>query len=83
MTRRSAPPMPRSGWMKMIVFFFAGADFLSEGEAGMIVFFFFFCRGEGGNGVVWIYDKRYVIGFNYLRERGEVESFFFYAEEVF
>lgn len=36
MTRRSAPPMPRSGWMKMIVFFFAVADFLSEG--GMIVF---------------------------------------------
>lgn len=33
MTRRSAPPMPRSGWMKTIVFFFffGGADFLSEG----------------------------------------------------
>ena len=30
MTRRSAPPMPRSGWMKMIVFFFGGADFSSE-----------------------------------------------------
>lgn len=41
MTRRSAPPMPRSGWMKMIVFFFAGAAFLSEG--GMIVF-----RGKMG-----------------------------------
>ena len=28
MTRRSAPPMPRSGWMKMIVFFFGGGAFL-------------------------------------------------------
>lgn len=35
MTRRSAPPMPRSGWMKIIVFFFGGADFLSE--RGIIV----------------------------------------------
>ena len=40
MTRRSAPPMPRSGWMKMIVFFFGGgADFSTEGA---IIFFFFF-----------------------------------------
>lgn len=28
MTRRSAPPMPRSGWMKMIVSFFGGGAFL-------------------------------------------------------
>ena len=57
MTRRSAPPMPRSGWMKMIVFFFAGADFLSEGEAGMIVFFlfFFFCFWRGGGDGVFRY----------------------------
>lgn len=64
--------------MKMIVFFFAGADFLSEGgEAGMIVFFFLvFFRG-GGMGCLDIYDKRYVIGFNYLREReGRSRAFF-------
>lgn len=54
MTRRSAPPMPRSGWMKMIVFFSEGADFLMEG--GMMVFFFFFLwLREGEWGVLSIY----------------------------
>lgn len=56
MTRRSAPPMPRSGWMKMIVFFFGGADFLSK--RGIIVL------GEGEG--VFRYDRYRV----YLREGG-------------
>lgn len=36
MTRRSAPPMPRSGWMKVIVFFFGVDAFLLD-RWGMIV----------------------------------------------
>lgn len=43
MTRRSAPPMPRSGWMKVIFFLFGDGAFLGRSGGPMVVLWDMLC----------------------------------------